>query len=141
MNITAPTSETSTTKINNSFYTIIWGPGTWTENRTDGVTKSINVVIKGWLKDTAPMIDKTTSSDEVINHVQWEQAGTVQESFTWPVPGALQTTATWHGHQHPHDEDNDDIYLPLMKQWLALIKDTDEYTTKYNSVVSQLEAL
>lgn len=141
MNITAPTSETSISKINNSFYTISWGPGAWTENRTDDVIKSINVVIKGWLKDNAPMIDKTTSSDEVISYVRWEQAGTVQESFTWLVPEALQTTATWHGHQHPHDADNDDIYLPLMKQWLALIKDTDEYITKYNSVVSQLGAL
>ena len=141
MNITAPTSETSISKINNSFYTISWGPGAWTENRTDDVIKSINVVIKGWLKDNAPMIDKTTSSDEVISYVRWEQAGTVQESFTWLVPEALQTTATWHGHQHPHDADNDDIYLPLMKQWLALIKDTDEYISKYNSVVSQLGAL
>jgi len=142
MDTIAPTSEETMAKINGGFYTIIWGPGTWTENRTDGVVKSITVVIKGWLTDSAPMINKTTSSDEIVKHVDWTQDATITSvPFTWYVPNDLQTTATWHGHQHPHNEANDDTYLPLMKQWLTLIKATDKYTEEYNSVVSQLDTL
>tara|TARA_Y100000385_G_scaffold226241_1_gene236866 strand:- start:251 stop:679 length:429 start_codon:yes stop_codon:yes gene_type:complete len=142
MNTIALTSEETMVKVNNSFKTIVWGPGTWTENRTDGVVKSITVVIKGWLTDSAPTINKTTSSEEMVKHVDWTQAGTITSvPFTWYVPNDLQTTATWHGHQHPHNEANDDTYLPLMKQWLTLIKATDKYTEEYNSVISQLEAL
>jgi len=141
MDIAAPTSETSIPKINNNNFIISMGPGEWTENRTDGVIKSIDVVIKGWLKDTAPVVDKEMHNGDTLNHLQWGQTGSVEESFNWVVPEDLQTTATWHGHVHPHDEDNDDIYLPLMQQWLTLIRDTDQYTTKYNSVISQLEEL
>ena len=140
-NIQAPISETSISKINNNNFIITMGPGEWTENRTDGVIKSIDFVIKGWINDNAPTIDREMHNGDTINHLQWGQTGSVEESFNWVVPEDLQTTATWHGHNHPHDEENDDLYGTRSKQWLSLIKQTDEYITAHASVISQLEAL
>jgi len=139
MNITAPTSETSTTKISNSFYTIAYGPKVWTENRTDGVITSIDFLIKGWLKDDVPEASfRNTPPEGSGTPTAIDQAGMVYESFTWAVPEYLQTTETTGLGAENANDDEYDIYY---KQWLILIKNTDQYTTKYNSIVSQLEAL
>jgi len=139
MNITAPTSETSTIKISNSFYTIVYGAKVWTENRTDGVIESIDFKIKGWLKDNAPAGSfRNTPPEGTGTPIAVDQPGTVEESFTWRVPEDLQTTETFGGNAK---DSNDNEYNIYYQQWLTAIKSTGTYTATYNSVVSQLEAL
>ena len=141
MDINAPTSENTMEKINNKKITIVFGPGEWIENRTDGIVQSIDVIIKGWINDDVPLVERNMHGGGKMNHIEWGQSGSVEESFNWSVPEELQTSATWHAHVHPHDEDNDSEYKLYSLQWIDLIKNTDEYNNAYNSVKTQLENL
>jgi hypothetical protein len=135
----APIAETSVPKENNSFYTIIWGPGEWTENRTDGVITSIDVKIKGWSADNVPTTTfRNTPPEGTGNAIASGEAGTFEETFTWSVPENLQTTATFGGST---ENSNDDDYNLYYNQWIPLIKNTNEYITAYNTIKANLEAL
>jgi|TARA_B100001093_G_scaffold227622_1_gene218214 hypothetical protein len=146
--IDAPkTGETPSPKLKNNVF-ITWGPSDWSENRTDGTLMSIDVTVKGWLKEDIPVKSayfraKTEFGNEegaIYPYKSGETAPT-SASFNWPVPAELRTTATYHNNLHPHNTDNDDIYLPLLEQWTALIKDTSDFTTAMDSVKTQLDSL
>jgi hypothetical protein len=135
----APIAETSVPKENNNFYTISWGPGEWTENRTDGVITSIDVKIKGWLKNDVPTGTWRNNPPEGTEApLLVGQTGTFEETFTWSVPENLQTTATFGGSA---ENSNDDEYNLYYNQWVPLIKNTNEYITAYNTIKANLEAL
>lgn len=109
-----------------------WGPDTWTENREDGIVKSIDVIIKGWKNENIPTFikhshiedsdDHTKSlGTQAMEHINIKADGQVEESFNWIVPDDCQTSYVHHHHQHPHDVENDQGYLVQLNKWFDLI--------------------
>lgn len=139
MAINAPIAETSVPKENNIFYIISWGPGEWTENRTDGVITSIDVKIKGWLKNDSPTGTWRNDPPEGTEApLLVGQTGTFEETFRWSVPAHLQTTETWGAAE---ENSNDDDYNTYYKQWVTLIKETNEYENALATLKANLEGL
>lgn len=139
MAINAPIAETSVPKENNNFYIISWGPGEWTENRTDGVITSIDVKIKGWLKNDSPTGTwRNDPPEDTEAPLLVGQTGTFEETFRWSVPDHLQTTETWGAAE---ENSNDDEYSEKSLQWMKEIRLTQNYIDAVESVRLQLEAL
>ena len=111
----------------------IWGPETWTENREDGIVKSIDVKIKGWTANNVPTKIKHSHIEDPDDHTKslgtkavevldYDVDADIEETFNWIVPDNLQTDKVWHAHKHPHDVENDIAYNEKAIEWLDLIQ-------------------
>jgi len=135
----APTTNEVIEKVNrNYFYS--FGPHNWTENRNDdGLVISLDIIVHGWRETHLPGTITFNSGEEFTNYA--EEGEAKSESFNWPIPSELQTTCTWHNHEHPHNEENDDEYGEKSLQWIKQIMLTQDYIDAIESVKTQLEAL
>ena len=122
-----------------------WGPQLWTENREDGIVKSIDVKIKGWAANNVPTKIKHshiedpddltkslgTKAEEVLDY---EADADIEETFNWIVPDDMQTDKVWHAHIHPHDVENDKAYNEKLQQWLETIPSD----VKFQAAISKI---
>lgn len=132
---------------------INWGPDTWTENRESGVIKSIDVIIKAGLVENQVVkvkhshiynedADPSTSTGTIAKEIPDVTASAeIEETFNWSVPDDMQTSAVYHNHVHPHDLDNDKLYLEQLHKWFDLIPQEVKFQAAISKVNKALGEL
>jgi len=140
MDIIAPTVENNTVEKVTFQYVI--SHENWIENRnSEGVCESVTVRVHGWTSDYQP--SSKTSYHEGIEGPDYSNDSLyVSDSFTVVIPEELQTSATFHNHDHDNmDLTNNQNYSLAKREWVKLVKESSGYTTAIEQVKAQLEAL
>jgi hypothetical protein len=135
-----------------------YGPKTWTENREDGVIKSLTVKIRGWRiinnNDGSPKTYKefNTTRDAGDGYKKFYKVfdfttmAEVEETHTYTVPEEHQTDKVFylnaeHVHDHTQGDDGDIEYQTKEKEWRKDLGEDSDFLAKIESVKTQLEAL
>jgi len=135
-----------------------YGPKTWTENREDGVIKSLTVKIRGWRiinnSNGSPKTYKkiNTTRDigdglkKFIKVFDFTTMAEVEETYTYAVPAEHQTDKVFylnalHVHDHTQGDDGDIEYQTKEKEWRKDLGEDSDFLAKIESVKTQLEAL
>ena len=135
-----------------------YGPKTWTENREDGVIKSLTVKIRGWRiinnNDGSPKTYKefNTTRDAGDGYKKFYKVfdvttmAEVEETYTYTVPEEHQTDKVFylnaeHVHDHTQGDDGDIEYQTKEKEWRKDLGEDSDFLAKIESVKTQLEAL
>lgn len=140
MDIIAPTVENNTVEKVTFQYVI--SHENWIENRnSEGVCESLTVRVHGWTSDYQP--SSKTSYHEGIEGPDYSNDSLyVSDPFTVVIPEELQTSATFHNHDHDNmDLTNNQNYSLAKREWVKLVKESSGYTTAIEQVKAQLETL
>lgn len=140
MDIIAPTVENNTVEKVTFQYVI--SHENWIENRnSEGVCESVTVRVHGWTSDYQP--SSKTSYHEGIEGPDYSNDSLyVSDPFTVVIPEELQTSATFHNHDHDNmDLTNNQNYSLAKREWVKLVKESSGYTTAIEQVKAQLETL
>jgi len=140
MDILAPIVETNTVEKVTFQYVI--SHENWIENRNDdGVCESLTVRVHGWTSEYQPP-SKTSYHQEIEGPDYSHDSLYISDPFTVVIPEELQTSATFHNHDHDNMEiENNENYFVAKREWVKLVKESSEYSTAVEQVKAQLEAL
>jgi len=140
MNLQAPIEETNT--IEKVTFQYVVSHENWIENRNDdGVCESLTVRVHGWTSDYQPS-SKTSYHGGIEGPDYSNDSLYVSDPFTVVIPEELQTSATFHNHDHDNmDLTNNQNYSLAKREWVKLVKESSGYPTAIEQVKAQLEAL
>lgn len=140
MDILAPIVETNT--VEKATFQYVISHENWIENRNDdGVCESLTVRVHGWTSEYQPP-SKTSYHQEIEGPDYSHDSLYISDPFTVVIPEELQTSCTFHNHDHDNmDLTNNENYSVAKREWVKLVKESSEYSTAVEQVKAQLEAL